>query len=154
MNNAKGWSSQTVRSFPSPHRPPFWEYPDPDSITSRSLPQRKRWLFGTGSTRSIPAGLSTGAAALRPFSNGRVSLWEEPASRPPCGRWESKGSIPGPTSARGLWNTRSIPIFFAMLQPSIRTISGESTLVRHEALPVIVQQRGSAFVVNRPFPRL
>ena len=128
MNSARAWLTPIVRNFLSLHRLFFWECPGPDSITSRSLPQRKRWLFGTGSTRSIPAGLSMEAAALRPFSNEKDSLWEEPASRPPCGKWESKGSTPGPTLASGLWNTRSIPIFFAMFQPSIRTISGESTL--------------------------
>ena len=111
MNNAKGGSSQTVRSFLSPRRPPFWECPDPAFMTSRSLPQPRRWLFGTGSTRSIPAGHSTGVAALPPFSSGTDSLWDECASRPPCGRWESRESIPGPTSARGLWSTRSIPTF-------------------------------------------
>ena len=127
MNSARAWLTPIVRSFLSPHRRFFWECPAPDSITSQSLPQKKRWLFGTGSTRSIPGGRSTGAAALPPFSRGTASLWEEPACRPPCGRWESKESIPDPTLASGLWNTRSIPIFFAMSRPSIPTISGEST---------------------------
>ena len=48
-------------------------------------------------------------AAWWPFSSGMGSLWDEPASRPPCGRWESRGSIPGPTSARGLRNTKIYP---------------------------------------------
>ena len=141
MNSARAWLTPIARNFLFPHRLFFWECPDPDSMTSRSLPQRKRWLFGTGSTRSILAGLSTGAAVLRPFSNEKDSLWEEPASRPSCGKWESKRSILGPPSASGLWNTRSIPVFFAILQPSIRTIFGESTFL-YQTSPRLDVPRG------------
>ena len=124
MNSARVCLAPIFQNFLFPDSLFFWKCPGQESMTSRFLPQRKRWLFGTESTNSIPAGFSIEAAALRLFPNEKDSWWEESASKPPCGKWESNGSIPGPTSSSGYWNTSSIPIFFVMLQPSIRNISG------------------------------
>ena len=118
----------TVRSFPSPPNPSFWASPVPGSITGRLSHRQKRFLFGTGLTRSIPDGLSSAVAASWRFSKGTDSSWDENVFKQPCGKWELKEFIPGLISANGLWNTRSIPISSGMSAPNIHTTFGASTL--------------------------
>ena len=90
------------------------ESPYPLFITSLwGLPRRK-FFSATGSMRSIPDGPSTGAGKSLPPFGRRGSLWAGIVSGRRCARWGSRGSTLAPTLVKGLWNTRSIPIFFAM----------------------------------------
>ncbi len=126
METAKTCSNATVRSSLSRHKPRFWDSPVPVSITRRSCRQLKRFLSGTGSTRSIPAGPSTEVAGLRPFLGEKGLLWGETVSGLQCAKWGFRGSTRDPISANGLWNTRSIPTCSGTLRPSIHTIYGGS----------------------------
>ena len=127
MQSAKAGLSPRIPTFPSSLPPTWLVSPDRSFTITPSLHRRKRSGFGTGSTRSTPAGLSSEVAALRPSSPGKASSWEGSGSGPLCGRWASKGSIRGPISANGLFRTRSIRIFSGMSRPNILTTSGEST---------------------------
>ena len=127
MPSGKPGSIQGIRISPSRIKPDWLECPDRSRTTVRCARRKRRSDFGTGLTRSIPAGRFSGVDGLRSRSKRRGFWSGGIASGARCGRWESRGSILGPTLARGLWNTRSIPISFAMSQPSTRTISGGST---------------------------
>ncbi len=127
MTTAKIWSNATVRSFLSRHRPRFWGSHDPASITRRSCRPPKKSLSAAGSTRSIPAGPSSGVAGLRRSLGEKDLTWGATGSGPPCERWASKGSIRGPILANGLWNTRSTRICSGISRLNTRTTSGGST---------------------------
>ena len=127
METAKTWSNATVRSSLSQHKPRFWDSPVPGSITRRSCRQPKRFISGTGSTRSTPAGPSTEVAGLRPSLGEKGLSWGETGSGLRCARWGFRASTQDPISVNGLWSTRSIPICSGTLRHSIRTTYGGST---------------------------
>ena len=129
MNSARAWLTPIVQNFLSPPRRFFWECPTPDSITSQSLPQRKRWLFGTGARRSIAGGRSTGAAAVEPCSRETASLWKSPRSDRQRGNGNRRELSRTKPQQEGFGAQGLSLIYLTMSWPSIPTISGESALL-------------------------
>ena len=122
------WLTPTVRSFPFPPNPSCRDFPVPGSTTGRFSHRQKKFLFGTGLTRSPPVGLSSAVGALRLFSKGKDSLWGGSIFKQLCGKWELKGFIPVPILVNALFRTRSIPISSRISAPNILNTFGGSTL--------------------------
>ena len=116
MQSAKTGLPPRTPTFPSSLPSDWLVSPNRSCIIGRFLRRRKRSGFGTGSTISTPAGLSSGVATLQPLSPGKVSSREGRGLGPLCERWASKGSIRGPISVNESWNIKAIRIFSGMLE--------------------------------------
>ena len=118
--------TQMIPTSLSARRPLWPESPGLPCTISRWQSRKTSSFCVVVSTRSTQSTPFTEAGKWSSSSGETGFLWGENGSRPPCGKWASKGSIRGPISVNGPFNTGSTRTFSGTWFPTLRIMYGAS----------------------------